>query len=108
MAIFKVRIFYDNSNTLKSGESVYLIQGDDIYNMKDKFITNSWTLHEEFDIEELRDLNFNLVWDIRDGYGFVGYRNDHGVVIAINEVTFTSYDHILYMGGNEHYKEEAF
>ena len=50
MSLFKVRLFYDNSTTIKRGESVYLIQGDDIYSIKDKFINNSWTLHEEFDI----------------------------------------------------------
>lgn len=100
MKLFKIRIFYGNSTLNKTGEAVYLMQSDNIYDVKNQFLANCFTIPEGFNVAELGDLNFRLVWDIRDGYDFVGHANDHNVVIAVEEVTFNSPQQILFMNSN--------
>lgn len=100
MKLFKIRIFYDSSTLNKTGEAVYLMQSDNIYDVKNQFLANCFTISEGFNVAELGDLNFRLVWDIKDGYDFVGHVNDHNVVIAVKEVTFTTPKQILFMNSN--------
>lgn len=100
MRLFKIRIFYDNSTLNRTGEAAYLMQSDDIYSVKNQFLANCFTIPEGFDVAGLGDLNFRLVWDIKDGYDFVGHVNDHNVVIAVKEVIFNSPQQILFMNSN--------
>ena len=100
MKLFRIRIFYSNSTLNKTGEAIYLMQSDNIYDVKNQFLANYFTIPEGFDVAGLGDLNFKLVWDIKDGYDSVGHANDHNVVIAVKEITFTTPKQILFMNSN--------
>lgn len=76
------------------------ITSDNIYEVKNQFLANCFTIPEGFNIAELGDLNFRLVWDIKDGYDFVGYLNNDNVVVTVKEITFNSPQQILFMNSN--------
>lgn len=100
MKLFKISVIFDNSVSNKTGEVVYLMQSDNIYMVKDLFLNNYYTVNSKFNITELGDLNFRLVWDIKDGYNFVGYLNNDNVVMTVKEINFLSPEQILFVSGN--------